>query len=574
MDFDYDLQQQEIAVLKSIFADSFHQHSTKKVVEENGDEYYKADIRKSREEISYDPTNEDCYFQMKITLNLPEDFKVKVKRSDLVNNSISTTTTTTTSTTSRLSLGHAGHDEKKEDESEYIEYAIVSLPCLSLNFQYPQNYPQESAPLFQLSCSWLTIDQMERIVEHLDTLFDKGELVIFKYIDWVKDNALDYLGLGNELLLTNDPINSDFELIGSRAQWEHEYNWVSMLSVLPRILSHNSHESKRLFSLNSHTCPICYCDYPASEMTILQCNHFLCNECLSATCNINIQSKNIQLLKCTEPDCPQTFDINTIQHAASADNFAKYQDLVKLSKGYTKCTNCPNGWAFIDVHTQSTFCSNCYFSKCLMCTNGFHPGVYCEDVGRAPTPINKANLMVKRDKSNQKLKDKIQEFQAVKQEEWKNRNFMDRRCKPCPYCHMMIWKYDGCSKMACTNCSTKFCFICLKIIQDYSHFNTGTCQLFELETPVPVFTIPTKLIQEFTQQSNDCGAMKCLRCRSLIARYKFNNHLLCFSCKTEMCYQCKTIINSGTKHYTTSSCQQHGDPTPVATTTTTQPKTQ
>ncbi|KYQ93637.1 hypothetical protein DLAC_05020 [Tieghemostelium lacteum] len=558
MDLDYDLQQQEIAVLKSIFADTFHQYM-------NQNEKYRETIRKSREAISYDPIEDpDCYFQMRIPVNLPENFKIKVKRSDIVNSNINyvTTTTTTSTTTTTTSIAHTllGHKPPTVEEevlSEYIEYAVVSLPRISLNFQYPQDYPQESAPMFQLSCSWLSVDQMELIASHLDALFEKGELVIFKYIDWIRDNVISSLQLTDGLVLTND-IQQDVNDEDTRCKWENEYNWVSLLSALPMILSNNSHESKKQFMQNSHTCPICYCDYPACEMTLLKCNHFLCNECLSSTCNINIESKNIQLLKCTEFDCPQIFDINTIQQAASADNFEKYQDLVKLSKGYTKCNHCGEGWAFIDVHTQSTLCPKCYYSACLGCQKAFHPGVPCADVGKIYN-IPKHTLSVKRKDILKNINnDNQQQSQRVLEAIMENANTFDRDHKYCPGCNTLIFKIDGCNKVACTACNVKFCFLCCKVIQDYTHFNeaNSVCPIFGGKPLVTTVFRKKDPTQQYVPKS-DTGKMKCLRCASECYRYNYNNHLLCFTCKTEMCYQCKSVIKS--KHYTTSPCKQHGD---------------
>lgn len=45
--------------------------------------------------------------------------------------------------------------------------------------------------------------------------------------------------------------------------------------------------------------------------------------------------------------------------------------------------------------------------------------------------------------------------------------------KACPSCNNSIQKTEGCNKMICSACQTKFCWMCLAvlpILDPYSHF--------------------------------------------------------------------------------------------------------
>ena len=57
--------------------------------------------------------------------------------------------------------------------------------------------------------------------------------------------------------------------------------------------------------------------------------------------------------------------------------------------------------------------------------------------------------------------------------------------KKCPNCEFPIQKSDGCNKMQCQNCSTKFCWKCRAIlctVNPYDHFtNNAGCWSFETQ---------------------------------------------------------------------------------------------
>ena len=54
---------------------------------------------------------------------------------------------------------------------------------------------------------------------------------------------------------------------------------------------------------------------------------------------------------------------------------------------------------------------------------------------------------------------------------------------------------------------------------------------------------------------------KCPRCRQRNMKENRNNHMKCWACKSEFCYQCvKLVTNPVSIHYTGSKvCQQHSD---------------
>jgi len=59
--------------------------------------------------------------------------------------------------------------------------------------------------------------------------------------------------------------------------------------------------------------------------------------------------------------------------------------------------------------------------------------------------------------------------------------YLTNSSKKCPnkVCKARIQKTEGCNKMQCSSCNTKFCWVCLKIIDSYAHFDESPqCNMF------------------------------------------------------------------------------------------------
>ena len=67
--------------------------------------------------------------------------------------------------------------------------------------------------------------------------------------------------------------------------------------------------------------------------------------------------------------------------------------------------------------------------------------------------------------------------------------------------------------------------------------------------------------REAMDRGDVASIMCCTRCRQRNLRNGRNNHIKCWSCKTNMCFTCKqTIHGAFSTHYALyMPCQQHGD---------------
>ena len=48
----------------------------------------------------------------------------------------------------------------------------------------------------------------------------------------------------------------------------------------------------------------------------------------------------------------------------------------------------------------------------------------------------------------------------------------NNRARVCPSCKIIIEKNTGCNKMTCFQCRVKFCWLCMEMSIDYSHYNS------------------------------------------------------------------------------------------------------
>ena len=118
---------------------------------------------------------------------------------------------------------------------------------------------------------------------------------------------------------------------------------------------------------------------------------------------------------------------------------------------------CPEVWcqspAEVDEARNLLKCTNCFQKFCTQCKKKFHPFVRCEN----------ATLHLEDNKESiQKAKTFV--------EEKLNLLYITNCSKPCPNCAFPIQKNDGCNKMICQNCHTKFCWNCLEILCNYDPY--------------------------------------------------------------------------------------------------------
>ena len=106
-----------------------------------------------------------------------------------------------------------------------------------------------------------------------------------------------------------------------------------------------------------------------------------------------------------------------------------------------------------------------------------------------------------------------------------------------------------------------------KEISGYDHFRycgreEEEFQLARMQDPVPAEEIATEREDQKANPTEKQRAKLCPRCRRrCLKENSNNNHIKCWNCKADFCYQCgKEIKGAVTLHFTAaSSCRQHTD---------------
>lgn len=130
----------------------------------------------SEEEFS--STNEDGVFclQFYAFITLPEDFKIVFRNLN----------------------------ESENDMANEQIIKVRYLPPIEMYIKLPQDYPSVSPPLFQLCCSWLSYEMLEKICRELDRLWveNKGSEILFIWTQFLKEECLNFLEITDKLDLS------------------------------------------------------------------------------------------------------------------------------------------------------------------------------------------------------------------------------------------------------------------------------------------------------------------------------------------------------------------------------------
>lgn len=192
--------------------------------------------------------------------------------------------------------------------------------------------------------------------------------------------------------------------------------------------------------------------------------HFRCNSCRLNVCQscfiqwvsgkIKADNVGFTVLSCS---CGNKIEYNTIKNIFPIDDFIKYDNALtrfalEKEKNIIYCPgkDCPN--IFIKPKLKKTkrqcrkaTCDHCETSFCCLCGD-----LYTLDHSKM-----KCGEYKKWKHENDDETKALEKF--FKSE--RDRGYI----KPCPNCKRNVEKKGGCSDMKCTNCDTRFCWICLNI---------------------------------------------------------------------------------------------------------------
>ncbi|XP_072231333.1 E3 ubiquitin-protein ligase RNF14 isoform X2 [Leuresthes tenuis] len=400
------------------------------------------------------------------------------------------------------------------------EYDVCFLPPLVLNFELPADYPSTSAPLFTLSSKWMTKAQMSSLCRRLDKLWEENQgcVILFTWIQFLKEEALDFLGIQSPLEVTRGSSKGGCERwkadctstavaqcdsqsekseekkteLDKEKSEQHFSSW-SLLDPravvlmdpradpLPQLLDFDEAQRQRAFDSKVFCCGICFVEKLGSDcLCFKECQHVYCKACMTEYFQIQIRDGNVQCLNCPEPKCTSIATPSQVKQLVDEELFARYdrlllQSTLDLMADVVYCPRQSCGTAvMVEPDTTMGICSACQYAFCTLCKLGYHGVSHCKV--SADELRNLRDEYLSATSEGKKFMEQRFGKRVIQKavEESFSRDWLNENCKGCPRCGTNIQKVDGCNKMTCTSCKQYFCWLCLGIlskVNPYSHFN-------------------------------------------------------------------------------------------------------
>eukprot|EP01105_Mastigella_eilhardi_P011213 TRINITY_DN2594_c0_g1_i6.p1 TRINITY_DN2594_c0_g1~~TRINITY_DN2594_c0_g1_i6.p1 ORF type:complete len:455 (-),score=84.35 TRINITY_DN2594_c0_g1_i6:364-1659(-) len=216
------------------------------------------------------------------------------------------------------------------------------------------------------------------------------------------------------------------------------------------------------------TCPLCFNDVDSADTLKLSCGHHFCNECWQTYIKMRIKEGQSKQLYCMGlcPDskpCTALFDDSKLPMFVDKDTLDKY---VKVMMNSYVDDNPSARWC-----VSAPFCGHCIelvtFRQAVevQCECGLE---FCFKCGEAPHTPASCEMQVQWKSSGDS----------------ETANWFKSHTKPCPKCHNLIERRDGCNLMTC-RCGQYFCWLCgapTGFAHDWTKIENHECGRYKEDT--------------------------------------------------------------------------------------------
>lgn len=379
------------------------------------------------------------------------------------------------------------------------DFPVDYLPPIQLIVTFPQDYPSKSCPSFTISCCWLSKSKLDLLAVELESLWESthGE-ILYIWFRFLQD-SLEYLKINNGYSLreecqlnisaTNpEPVvgnKSDKLVLEKETLVKKGYELMKSYhseqaykQLRHYLLQYCQLKENETFNKAMQECNTCLSSIQGILCSKLKCGHVSCNECLKLLCEVKINdgSKSIE---CAETGCEAELPVSLIQDLVTKELYDKFDKtmLVKTVEEISNSTYCPKvscQYPIIDPPDDNglAVCPKCEYAFCVFCKKGYHGIENCDLTFDEKKKIAEAYKNAKKAERSELEKrygkKKLKELVATAEtEKWIRKN-----SQKCPSCRVNIEKNDGCNKMICLKCKTKFCWLCLSSLSNtpYLHY--------------------------------------------------------------------------------------------------------
>ncbi|XP_070765508.1 E3 ubiquitin-protein ligase RNF14-like [Enoplosus armatus] len=418
------------------------------------------------------------------------------------------------------------------EEGETLrQYEISFLPPLLLTFELPEDYPTSSPPSFTLTCSWLTHTQLSALGAQLTDLYQAtgGAVVLFSWVQFLKEDALTFLDIHNLLELPSDEHNQNNSTSHrSKVPLDQSGQGAAPLPVHPgdqtlsglsltpsqallsQLLIYDAAQKQKAFAATVFDCGVCFMGWLGSACVQLpECGHIFCRTCLGEFCKLQITEGNVRGVTCPQADCTATPTPAQVKSLVGEELFSRYdrlllQNTLDCMPDVTYCPRRSCASAVIqEKSSTAAMCSVCSFAFCVTCRRTYHGAGDCQGEkdankltekdarqGHVGLPQSQEGIKALWDDYTSGSKErrhllesrygrKVLQFNV---EECLSENWMAFNSKNCPHCFSKIQKDRGCNVMTCSQCRQQFCWACLARLPTMhagDHFADSSCSLYQ-----------------------------------------------------------------------------------------------
>ena len=485
--------------------------------------------------------------------------------------------------------------------SENVTRSIVGLPPISLSIAFPFSYPLTTPPLIIINSGWLGQNHIAIIQEKLLEMYIEGENVLFDWISWIQSDLIYDIGL-------LDISSQELNITGGQGLSEN---------VIEEIIKFSFEAERNELINSSHTCNICYEEYPGTQFIFLiSCKHYFCKSCITEYCENLIVEANIGGINC--PECQIPLLDKQLREFLSPSLITKYEEFsvriaLRNEEGVSFCPKC-EAPAFKE-EGQLAICSKCEYMFCLLCLSKFHPFIRCQstyirdmeflneqaeitkkqkieyerylklkrelDEKMTSLSVEERKQLIQEMNEKTEILDQIQRMSSKKKENL-SKSFLERYSKKCPNCTIFITKVSGCNKVICSNCNKALCWNCGETISGYDHYNinprsecymklftndmiqaplipakvkTHTQLVKQLEeTKKEQVRLGVKIKPKFAVAPDQKNSILCPSCGALNVNIG-DNYIFCIECQDAFCFLCGLLVD-GEQHFSQGFCSR------------------
>ena len=188
--------------------------------------------------------------------------------------------------------------------------------------------------------SWLSHQQQQALQQQLLDVWKEqgsGEAICYQWLEWLKTQTLEHLGIAGKLLLLQPPsvqaaappAAAGGDGVSNSALDSQQYKQQQQAAASPeqvamQVLMYNSSRKLEDFKAASWPCAICMESVPGSKcMQLPECGHVFCGGCLRQYCATLVADGGVEAIRCPEPACKLRLAPFVLQQLLSREDYAR-----------------------------------------------------------------------------------------------------------------------------------------------------------------------------------------------------------------------------------------------------------